>query len=478
MGDYKGSNPSAERGPGPDKFQFGFLLALCLLVVVGSLTYATITPYREAGIINRTVQPDYGAPDERQHANYVQHILDGEGVPVFQPGSPDLYETYQAHQPPLYYFLTAAFANIVGVDSVQELAGSRLRWLNALLAALTTAGIFFGLFWGTRNAWTGLAGAAATSLLPMFLALHGAVSNDPLLIAICTWTLALTVKAVREGWSVPLAIAIGSLAGLGSLTKTSAIALVPVILLAFWISSSKLNWKVVAATVAPYLVLSVPWWARNQNLYGDPLAVGAFNEAFAGSPKAQVFIQELGHMDYWFGWVGWWTTRSFLGVFGYMDIFLPDAVYRIFAVLAIVALAVWGFRMFKGTAAGIDAETQRTHLLYGVFLLIIILLFIRFNSEYFQGQARYLYPAIASIALIFGTALSWKRPKIAILTVTLALIGINIFAIDYASIQFERRKALSMASHPSVTFSGYSSVQTCTDGCCGDYVQLWHGLGR
>jgi hypothetical protein len=160
-----------------------------------------------------------------------------------------------------------------------------------------------------------------------------------------------------------------------------------------------------------------------------------------------------------------------------MDIFLPDAIYRIFAALSIVALAVWGFRLFKGKAAGIDAESQRTHLLYGVFLLIILFLFVRFNSEYFQGQARYLYPAIASVALIFGTALSWKRPRTALITVTLALIAINILAMDYVSLQFERRKALSVTSHPSVTFSGYSGVQTCTDGCCGDCVQLWHGHG-
>ena len=71
------------------------LAALVAGHIVLSLLYAARTPYRQAGVLlhqNRAAVQDVGAPDERQHANYVQHLIDGRGFPAFNPDDPSLNE--------------------------------------------------------------------------------------------------------------------------------------------------------------------------------------------------------------------------------------------------------------------------------------------------------------------------------------------------------------------------------------------------
>src|SRR5687768_14778968 len=113
--------------------QIRYLLPMLAVVVtihmVLAILYANGAPYRASGVVinqSRARTNEIGAPDERQHANYVQHILDGKGIPVFKisvpdpdkPGqmmrNPELGETYQSHQPPLYYILAAGYSKLLG----------------------------------------------------------------------------------------------------------------------------------------------------------------------------------------------------------------------------------------------------------------------------------------------------------------------------------------------------------------------------
>jgi hypothetical protein len=151
----------------------GALLVAIILAVVHaalSLVYASETPYRTAGKlrINRGASiPDIGAPDERQHANYVQTILDGKGFPVFQPEASDVGEHYEDHQPPLYYIAAAGFAKLVGVSNVDDPGASKLRWLNGIIGGLTVLGVFYLGLWGLQRSDIALGAAAITAVLPM-----------------------------------------------------------------------------------------------------------------------------------------------------------------------------------------------------------------------------------------------------------------------------------------------------------------------
>ena len=423
-----------------------------------AFVFAAETPYRRPGVLLTQRDPgtgqfqrapDIGAPDERQHANYVRHLMDGKGLPVFRPGSPDLYETYQAHQPPAYYVIAAAWCKALGIDPAAA-NGSGLRWLNALVGLATLFAVYFGALWGFgRQDWA--LAATAWCLMPMVVALHGAASNDPLLFCLATWVLALLARAMSDGWTPRLEVGIGVLVGLALLTKTTAVALFVPVALALSTARGRPGFARSAAVVlAIPLALAAPWWVRNTGLYGDPLALRAFNEAFVGSPQAAVFVAAFGATGSWFGLVLWWTARSLVGVFGYMDVFLFErlgsekggSVYlAILALLGIVAIGA--------AARGRDGTDSPKAVGFGWvaagFGLAVAVLFVRFNAQFFQGQARYLYPAIGPIAWLLGAGvcrLAGPRSKWAWAVVAVALVALNLAAIATIREGFALRTSL------------------------------------
>jgi len=431
------------------------LLMICAVFAILCLLYSRETPYRSPGLIllNRsTPVQDVGAPDERQHANYILWVAGGNGLPVFDPKDPNLYEHYQAHQPPLYYYLAAPVSKIDSLASPE--AGKWVRGLSTVFGLLTVVGVFFAARWGLGSDSVALAAATITALLPMFVALHSAISNDPLLIAECTWTLALCALGIRNGWTWRLALLTGILVGAALWTKTSALALLPVVIVALIASHRVQKLPRIAwfALIIPLLV-ALPWWLRNQNLYGDPFAISAFRDAFTGTAQAQTFVEAFGAFGYWSNWVAWWTLRSFVGAFGYMDIFLPDKLYRvIFAVFALIALA-WVWRK-TGPTAPRDSRSTAFSLCCWTLVVVIVLMFIQFNMTYFQAQARYLYPAIAPITIGLGVgacAALGRFERAAWWVFGTALIVLNVYVLTILPAEFRKRTtAIATLQHKFV----------------------------
>jgi 4-amino-4-deoxy-L-arabinose transferase-like glycosyltransferase len=379
-----------------------------------ALWFASFTPYRSTGVImsSRGAPPpiDIGAPDERQHVNYVKDLVEGHGFPVLRPTDPHLLEHYQAHQPPLYYLLEAGWTKLTGVTDLESQdSGLKLRALNALIGAGGVFAVFLAGLWGFRRPEVGVIAASMAALLPMNVALSGAVSNDPLLFLISSLTIAFLALAVRDGWNLKRSVAIGVLIGLGLLTKTTALSLGVATLVAIALSRPGMKKPYWALALVVPLVIYGPWMIRNQSLYGDPFAISAFNKAFVGSPQAQPFIEGFGLFGYFVNWVGWWTFRAFLGAFGYMDIFLNETglpggtahntLYRLFLALTVLIFAGWVASWKSGEE---PSEDRKVHLVNLSFTLVVALLFVRFNLQYFQAQARYIMPAVAPIAIAYA----------------------------------------------------------------------------
>lgn len=447
-----------------------FLALLALAHLSLAIWYAQVTPYRTAGVLfsQKNLEtglpqavPDVGAPDERQHANYIAHMREGKGFPVLvwqipnpedpeKPlRNPELGETYQSHQPPLYYLLAQGWSTLVGADPTGP-TGTRIRWLNGLIGAGTVVGVFFACFWGTGRAGVSLAAAAFAALLPMNVALSGAISNDPLLFLFCTWFLAIGALVLRHGLEWKYVVWLGVLLGLASLTKTTAISLFAVFaFLAFARRGDEESIVRVGAAFMLGIAIVAFWWLRNNQLYGDPLAMTAFNEAFVGSPQAFAFIHVYGMGGYLLNWVGGWTAQSFWGVFGYMDIFLkPHGLYWMLGALTILGLLGFLWR----SARGFVGSEKLFHLMNGVFLVVVVLLFLRFNLQYFQGQARYIFPAIApiSIGLALGwTALAKDKAKWVGVGIVSLLMALNLYILSSLPEQFKARTTTSPATQAS-----------------------------
>ncbi len=412
---------------------------LAVIHVVLALLYAQSTPFMTPGVLMNQRNDegpvkiiDVGAPDELQHVVYVRRIAAGEGFPTLDPKDPDLGRNYQSHQPPAYYILAAGWSKVFGDSAIG------MRSMNAVLGGLTVVGVFL-LGWATTRKGAVAVGAAAfAALLPMQVALSGAVSNDPLLFCLCTWSLALAAHYLRDGLCIKRAVLLGTVIGLACLTKTTAIALFPALLVGLLATRERPAVPRVAVCVGVALALGALWWVRNQQLYGDPLAMGVFAAAFQGSPKAEIFIAGFGAPTYWLDWVGWWTMRSFVGVFGYMDIFLPDNLYRIvFSFLAILGLL--GVLTLKKED---DKEARAPHLMSLAFFVVIGLLFIMFNKTYFQGQARYLLPAIGPLGVAVGlgvAGLGNARPLATVAGFAVLMLGLNGYIISKLPTEFALR---------------------------------------
>lgn len=434
--------------------------------------YASLTPYRQAGILlnqrNReggyASAKDIGAPDERQHANYIGYLMTEKSLPVFDPKATDLYEKYQRHQPPLYYGISAVTAALSGAGNPDDQSFKRMRYLNALIGCLSVVGVFFAGRWGLKSDGVALGASAFVALLPMNAALSGAISNDPLLIALSCFAFGYCLKSLRneneDGDSVfiakDLAIA-GMFAGLACLTKSSGLIAV----MTFFVTSGVLfsrfgafRKQIVFACLVPLLIAS-PIWLRNQSLYGDPLAQSAFKQAFGDSAQKSMILQSIEasnaagspEVQYWINWVGYWTARNFIGVFGYSDIFLnasgkalsnsdPNILYKVVIAIHFITM---GAAVFVG-------RKLKTHASFVAMSLVMIggalLVFGAFNNTYFQAQARYLFPALGGFALLsaYGWSLIFKKSGwLTVGAITLLYGFLNYVALSQLSQEFAKR---------------------------------------
>jgi len=133
-----------------------------------------------------------------------------------------------------------------------------------------------------------------------------------------------------------------------------------------------------------------------------------------------------------------------------MDIFLneqgvpfttprnPNVLYRLLLALSVVVVASWALALQKKEWS----EHKKMHILLGAFLLVVTFLFMRFNIQYFQGQARYLFPAISvfgvgvAISLLNLTRARWQ---VALAIIGLILGGLNVYALMRLPGEFQKR---------------------------------------
>lgn len=437
-----------------------FLLTIIGLHAALGAWFASNTPYRTAGILlsqKRSPAPDIGAPDERQHANYVAHLIKEKDFPIFKPKDPNLGETLESHQPPLYYLAAAGWASARGMsDPASQDFGLWVRALNVVIGCFGVAGAFFVGWWGFQKFEVAVGMSAFYGFLPMMAAMSGTISNDPLLICLATWCLAFTVYGATEGWTTPVVIGLILFTGAAMLTKTTAVILLPTIFLSGLLSlNRKHGLKCATIAIIGATLLVSPWWFRNLTLYQDPLALKAFREAFTGTAQKSAFVgtnpDMAAEITYWTQWVGWWTARSFVGAFGYVDIWLnetgransdtPNSLYRV--VLAVFALGILGW---LAAIWKFEQSARKSSAILFVYGFLILLSFIGFNNTYFQAQGRYLLPAIAPIsaAIITGYLfLSKKKWQIPLAVISCLLLGINVYTIGRLPAEFELRKQTS-----------------------------------
>jgi voltage-gated potassium channel Kch len=209
-------------------------------------------------------------------------------------------------------------------------------------------------------------------------------------VKMLTGKIALTLKS---------AAMLGMLIGLGILTKTTALGLIPFSMLVLVIVAWRARDARVAiagnvAMLAVIALISGWWFARNHILYGDPLAYRLMSVSALFPRAGELTLAELFQISLPWLWQTFWGGPT-PGDFS--PIILGGLA--ILAVLAMVGFTIFVLRI----AYSVWRVAFVILAAWLAFILFAQIQFIRTTTGADQG--RYLFPAISVIALIFVVGL-------------------------------------------------------------------------
>lgn len=395
-------------------------LALYLLLAIGA---AIVVPS------DYVANPRPTPPDEGAHLGYVEYLLVHHALPVFR--SED--DNYEGHQPPVYYAACAPLMALLRAVTPGPLAGlSRLGLVLLRCFSLVLAGGSVWLAWllGRRLFAPSLPLALA---VPLFLALLpgrtfivAAVTNDGLAEAFCLAVFYLSTRLVAEPPTPRRLGLLGVALALALLTKSTSLALVPIVGLALAMGAplgleaderAQLRRLLGGVLVVGGIVLVLAgwWFLRNQLLYGDPLAAQVFERLFSKDRATPAYFLSHG-----LTWGGYYTlvlvntALSFWGVFGQANVFHGAGYYAaglLISLLGLVGFAVEAVRRRLRPADTAEAPWQRRAWLLAVLTVALVAaFFLRFNMAFYQAQARYLGAAHGPLASLFVLGL-WNLDR-------------------------------------------------------------------
>ena len=399
---------------------------------------AIIVIYALLGLLWSFVVPLGEGPDEPGHMRYALFVHKHGRLPVQSDAPATSDVPGEGHQPPLAYLFMQPFiawlekdesnlrlygnpnfrwnggmelnAYFHGVAERPPYRGAILAWHLARLGSLMLGGISVVLCWATiRRIWPmapalALGAAALVAWNPQWIFHHALVSNDPLLIALSSLLIYLSVVAVQGNPSPPLPLVCGATLGLMLLTKQSALALLPVPLLGLFLGRRSLrDWGVQSATVLAITAAIAGWWyARNWMLYGDPLGLQVFQLTFA-SGDFQLWSRQSWREG------GWNLLRSSVGAFGWMTLPLPDGFYAVVRAALVVALA--GLLVRAGAEAWHGRGRTIIVLVAAAGLVLLWMLIFAATAGAVAWQGRFLFPAMPALAALLAAGLSAALPR-------------------------------------------------------------------
>jgi len=116
----------------------------------------------------------------------------------------------------------------------------------------------------------------------------------------------------------------------------------------------------------------------------------------------------------------------------------PNTLYRLLLAFSVLCVIGWIWAMTKEEWS----DTRSVQIDNAAFCVIVLLLFLKFNMQYFQAQARYLFPALGPISCGIAIGL-WqlmgKAQKFALPLVVVLFLGVNTYALSKLPDAFSQR---------------------------------------
>jgi len=481
------------------------IATILVAFVLLSTTYSVVTPIFEA-------------PDELQHYFFVQHLADGEGLPVITGPVPDIQA--EVHQPPLYYALgalatfwidTAPLTDFVWrnphaqigvptasgnvnmvVHSAEEsfpyrgvtLAVHLVRWLSVLMGAVTVLATYcIARQIMPRQKELAIGAAVINAFNPQFAFISGTINNDNLVIVLFALAALLLVTLTRRAETSEVSetsevcktevsrgrlILLGLVIGLASLTKLTGLMLLPLAAVVLGVVALHhqrlipfLGRMAIVSIMA--LVVGGWWYTRNWLLYGDPLGMKIMPILFRTRVYRPSLLELLAEFK--------GLRMSFWALFGWFNILAEPWLYRTFdglALLGAAGLLLLVFKQWRGE------ETLSWPWLLFLLLWIAVVLagLARWTQMTHASQGRLMYPAISAISILLFTGLAQWVPQRAVtslagvlgaIMLVIALISpFRYIAPAYARPPLLSETELEKVPNPvAVTFDGRAGFHTC-----------------
>ncbi len=416
--------------------------------------------YVALGALYAWQTPLWQTPDEPAHFNYIQYVAGENRLPVLEAGDyPHEYLEqikaarfpasmsiaplrYESHQPPLYYVLASVLYRATA-GLATDLRLLILRWFSVLLGALALWVTYRIVREGFPGfSWLSLAATAFAATVPMHLAMTAAINNDALAELLLGLLLLQAVRAIRRGLTRPRAVTMGVLLGLVLLTKTTIYLVAGgTVLLTALLSRPSVGegredspGARRAATVRHLLVilglallLALPFFLRNARIYGglDILGWQRHDSIVAGQLRTVDLIAQTGLAGFARRLV-LTTFRSFWAQFGWMGVLVDERIYLSLALLTALLASGFGIFLFRLWRRRIDVGADQVRVLWllAAAAALTVLTYLGYNLKFVQHQGRYLFSALAPLALAASFGLrEMLRPRPARLLAALVLLA-------------------------------------------------------
>lgn len=396
--------------------------------------------------------PPWEAHDETGHYAYINQLVTQRTLPDARANDKVFLD--QSHQPPLYYLVVAGLTfwidrsdqlspqiNVFAFDGTNR-RGTRIllrnpgeslpwqgtilalhaaRWVSALLSAcmlLAVAACARLLF--RDNPSAALLTTAIAAFNPQVLFMAGMVNNDimisltsAVLIYLIVRTSQLTRPVDKSIGKKRSGLILAALTGLALAlclwSKNSGLILIPLTGVALLYIAWRHRWTFVELIThglivfAVTLIIAGPFYLLNMWRYGQWMVDRASESPLVLAPTSLIGTGlAVSLRDGWMPQIFINAFRTFWGTFGWGNVQMPDAVYTIIAVLAI--LGVIGCALGWRRAKAHQRDSLALMLMAGTAMLLLP----GYRAFFYQSPAllpgRYLMPALVAYSgmIAFG----------------------------------------------------------------------------
>ena len=406
------------------------------------------------------VTPIFEAPDEPEHLQYALFLARSARLPNLWVEVP--VAGMQAIQPPLYYAIAAVILRCHdssmtyapptrNPDFAFEHPGNPpnyflpvtesydyvrvLRVLSTLFGLITIVCAYLSAHLLNAGRGRAIVVASTVAFLPQFVFISSSLSSDPLSYALASigfvWLLYLVQLPTLARRHLAL---FGFFCGVAFLGKYHAAMFLLLFGFPLLVIVRGRTWRR-ALTIGVYGAfgfLAVSGWflIHNLVLYGDPIALKLWSVIVPPSAAPSLFAPA--DIFYFTVALPMILFQSFLGIFGWMSIYLPRVIYQGYAALWLCALI--------GAIRGIAArrwDICRQALVLAPLPLYLFVVYT--NLTHIFNQGRLFFPALDALALLFVFGLS-ELPsplrRTLLVAVPVFLLATNLYSLWLVFVTF------------------------------------------